>query len=485
MCYIMVVKKIPGTKVLPDVEQGLKDILFHKMNSNDDGFFLRFGNEIHRSLDGHDIAKGISDIVKLDNILTHFRIATVGEKSLANVHGQQIGNWQFAHNGSVSSFSGGGLREGESDSLKFFKALTSVLKNKTKPEKVGNIIEKVSISKSFFGRGILYNQQHDDLYFFGTAWQLYFIGGAYIVLSSTVIDFDEYKETYKVKGFEFSEDTKPHVKMLHENWEGIGRIKDFMKESWEYELLQKEFKDFRNYSEARKLEWPHVPVPHSPYTSSQEELGAHSRPPQGSIVISSGLKADEEKRMIDYVERELSHNSNSNRFLDIEYETVNPFAVPLLLESERKGNFLKELMDHKKKDLAALRSSFHSTISLNDDSGVTANIEEEFKVENPDDILLTKNGKHHHIHCTCSECIDWHYNMWLTHGKGNDGCVCFSCKTMRTLNREMAMEQRKIEEEIKEESKLVCPCKNCVQGGNVKNCYFNNYAYQMFGKTLE
>ncbi len=132
MCYIMIVKRT-GEPFQP-IETQIRKTLTEKMDFNDQGFYFQNGKDTVRTLDDR-IAKETIKEAELNNLLVHFRLASVGKVTEKNVHGWTLGDWTFFHNGGISTYTDW-QSKGEqefSDSYQLFQALWLKLEsNKTK-----------------------------------------------------------------------------------------------------------------------------------------------------------------------------------------------------------------------------------------------------------------------------------------------------------------------------------------------------------------
>ena len=206
MCYIMIAKKIGNFK---GSEDQIRDVLKEKATQNDDGFFFQNGNTVNRTLEIQDAQKIIKDI-KLDNLLVHFRAASVGVVSEANIHGWKIGNWTFFHNGGSSTYTDNynfKKEQNDSDSYRLFQDLWLSLEEHPDitDKQVVRVIETLLKKINFWGRAALYNDKTDKIYLFGD-FHVYNLGGFYLLFSSSFLRFDQKSEA-RSHGIKFDYDT--------------------------------------------------------------------------------------------------------------------------------------------------------------------------------------------------------------------------------------------------------------------------------------
>lgn len=252
MCFIAIAKRVKNTEADTNIEKVFRNILYDQMTSNRDGFFVQSNLGTVRSMEYDDALKAIKS-GNIENMWTHFRIATTGKVELTNVHGWKIGDWMFSHNGSVSQYTGTRL-DPKTDSLQFFEVLKAMLKNKTRPDKVMGMIQKMASAKSFFGRACLYNTLHDDMYLFGD-FHVNYVNGKYIFFSSAEIELDKMVKYYNVHGLSFNGEVDTEFDVLHEKIDGVYLIRNFSKPTWNIELLSSKFKEetYRNYGRQNAL----------------------------------------------------------------------------------------------------------------------------------------------------------------------------------------------------------------------------------------
>lgn len=262
MCYIMVVKQLD--KPSPSVESQIRTVLNEKKDTNDDGFFLKNGSDVIRTLDDR-IANQVIKEGTLNNLMAHFRIASVGKVSEDNTHGWTNGDWTFFHNGGISNYStyqwdkGGKVEQEFSDSFLFFQDLFFELeKSKSQKDKtISHIISALLGKVSFWGRAALYNNVTDKLFLFGDFW-VYTFGSTYQIFSSSFLKFDqEFKQT--IRGISM---VYPNPSIIGEaKIDGIGVISDFSTPDFSYRNLQEKFvtavRSYNTYPHFDSKEWDH------------------------------------------------------------------------------------------------------------------------------------------------------------------------------------------------------------------------------------
>jgi hypothetical protein len=126
-----------------------------------------------------------NDLDSFDIINYHFRIATIGKKTIENVHFWKKGNWAFCHNGIIDAIG----NENESDSQVFFNQLVKnnylTKNNQLKGEK----IKEFTNEQNFTGRFLIINLITKNIYFFGD-FQCYLVNKSYLVFTSTATSFE-------------------------------------------------------------------------------------------------------------------------------------------------------------------------------------------------------------------------------------------------------------------------------------------------------
>lgn len=175
--------------------------------------------------------------------MLHFRYATVGKKSVDNVHGWEAGNYQFLHNGGINDYNFApnshavGYKETyiqeHSDSKLLFDDLRlEILTKGDKHDKdVIESIKKIINNVTFWGRAILIDKAKDIAYLFGD-WYVYMCDDSYIVFSSADINVEQdyYMKSHGVR-FEYSE--KPLKEMT---FDGIATIRHFSQPNYKFKF---------------------------------------------------------------------------------------------------------------------------------------------------------------------------------------------------------------------------------------------------------
>lgn len=235
MCYIMITKQIgDGNK---GIENQIRSILKEKMERNSDGFYFQNGSDVLRTLDKTE-AKKTTEISIINNLFAHFRLASVGEVSLNNVHGWKIGDWVFFHNGGISTYNTWNkkTKQKNSDSYEFFQDLWLALentKNNFKDKVVMHVLETLLKKINFWGRAALYNAALDKMYLFGD-FELYTFGFSYLIISSSTLDLKT-NAAKDIRGFKFEFPAITNIG--HTSTDGIGVIHHFSTEKFHYKQL--------------------------------------------------------------------------------------------------------------------------------------------------------------------------------------------------------------------------------------------------------
>lgn len=149
---------------------------------------------------------------KIINI--HLRFSTSGLIADKNVHFWQIGEWFFAHNGTISGKEYNSNKK--CDSFNLFKKLIRMNcfgKNGTiKTKKINDIVS----DSSFWGRFIIANPKRNKIYYFGD-FHLYVLDRKMMIIASKEINFK--KNTLNFLGIEF--DNKQQIDILEKKIDGI------------------------------------------------------------------------------------------------------------------------------------------------------------------------------------------------------------------------------------------------------------------------
>lgn len=236
MCYIGIVKQIGDTN--PQIEKRIRDILQEKAEYNSDGFFFRLEDFEMRTLDEKKATETISEI-PLNNLMTHFRIASAGAVTEDNIHGWKEGDWQFFHNGSVTEHIETGRGQVAADSLLFFKDMALFLEeiNTRKAKKFDRQVEKViremSTTSQFWGRAALYHAPTDKMFLFGD-FHIYAFGSSYVLISSAKLQLNK-TVSRDIHGFniKYSQDSV----IGEQESSGIGVVSNFSNEGFAYKYL--------------------------------------------------------------------------------------------------------------------------------------------------------------------------------------------------------------------------------------------------------
>lgn len=235
MCYILIAKQLKEPTVL--IEQQIRSILKDQADKNADGFFVKNDSEVLRTLDEKAALPRLKDVT-LNNLMVHFRWASAGRVTTDNVHGWELGDWTFLHNGGVTDYIksyGQSRTQEEADSYLFFQDLYLFLQeiNQRKDKQVEKVIRDVATSTNFFGRAALYNNVTDKMYLFGD-FHVYRFEDAYIIISSAPLSFNN-QASRKAHGFEFDY-VGESVVGEHET-SGIGVIHNFSRPGFQYRYL--------------------------------------------------------------------------------------------------------------------------------------------------------------------------------------------------------------------------------------------------------
>lgn len=335
MCYIMIVKQLKGDSS-PVVEDQIRKVLTAKKDLNDDGFFFRNGEDVIRTLDDKIATKAVKEST-INNLMVHFRMASVGAVSEENVHGWEIGDWVFFHNGGISNYSQYKYKDGQevpqdqADSYLFFQDLYMSLEGKHPKDKVvSNAIEKLLASCSFWGRAALYNKATDRLFLFGDFW-VYTFGTSYITFSSSVVNFD-HKISRNLHGIKVDYGN-PSV-IGETKVDGIGVITNFSTDHFQYKNLLKNFKTNSRYT---------TPFVHHHFDQKDwdYENGIYRRKHDTTttglrqVMLPAGVSAEKEE-MVNNINEQLDDLE-----LDLGKQKPAPNLTPYTEEE------LEKLMDNK------------------------------------------------------------------------------------------------------------------------------------------
>ncbi len=235
MCFILTAIKIEENDL---ARQGIFQVLKEEQIGNPHGTgalcFNKDNNRVtHEKTMHSDWDTMKANVDNFDIINYHFRLATIGEKNVENVHFWKHGDWYFAHNGII-----GGLGTAqESDSLIFFKELV----RQKLLQKNGNVkcteVKAYANTLNFGGRFLLVNTKTKNMYFFGD-WNVCLLNKSYLAITSSSASFDI---KYTILGLEFDQDIE--IEKMEATMDGV----------WMYESKTKEFKQiFYSFKEYKK-----------------------------------------------------------------------------------------------------------------------------------------------------------------------------------------------------------------------------------------
>lgn len=244
MCYIMI-----GKKLKPEVSNSntelLKRVILKQMKNNSDGFFISSptDNINIRTLDSKEAEEAVGTM-SLDNTLVHLRLTSSGLKTTENVHGWEIGDWQFMHNGTISTYVFYGKNQQYCDSNLFFKDFIYNINhyNAKSDKQVARTLKDLLATCQFWGRAMLYNKVTDKAFMFGD-WHTYLIADEYLAFSSCSLNLgDKSENKIKVHGLNF--ETQRPLEIGEEKFDGLSIISNFSKPNWHIRLFEEDFDKF-------------------------------------------------------------------------------------------------------------------------------------------------------------------------------------------------------------------------------------------------
>ena len=279
----MVSKRINNNRNLT-TESKLRNVALHMLRQNPHGSFIQDSSKSVRTLDTKEAEAALVQ-ANFDNLMLHFRYATVGKKDINNVHGWQAGNYQFLHNGGINEYNYSPpsqnygyqtqvqtYEQEHSDSKLLFDDLRlEIAKKGDKHDKdVIEAIKQIINNVTFWGRAILVDTVKDIAYLFGD-WYVYMCDDSYIIFSSADINVEQeyYLKSHGVR-FEYSE--KPLKEMT---FDGIATIRNFSKPNYRFRF-RGDLKDYgyvdedENYSRSYNFEQYKTPKK-EPTEIEQEE----------------------------------------------------------------------------------------------------------------------------------------------------------------------------------------------------------------------
>jgi hypothetical protein len=197
MCYTALIKDSHATA---QTKNAIRKALCDKLKWNEQGFFVGSLDTPHaiRTMD-MSLATKVTCGMPLDNLFVHYRLATTGQKTTANVHGWVINGWTCSHNGFVHGLSGT-ITDTDSDSKRFFDLLCNGITD-LNPKKIKRAIRKACFDHDFSGRAIIYHRATDTAVMFGN-FHVYEVGGAVIFSSSYLSDLTD-TQVKEVNGLAF------------------------------------------------------------------------------------------------------------------------------------------------------------------------------------------------------------------------------------------------------------------------------------------
>ncbi len=210
------------------IEQAIKALAEAQMRDNPHGFYVGNRQISVRTLSDKE-AQTALELIDLDGSMLHWRQATSGEKNVANIHGWEIDDWVFAHNGQVFDYAG--QTEIKTDSLQMFEqVLRNIRKFGLGNKQVKRAINQEAGEVSFWGRAMLYHKPSDRMFLFGD-WNLYLIGKSNLLISSSKLDFID--KTEQVHGMTFESTSG----IATQSWEGVGVISRWSKPDFYFKHL--------------------------------------------------------------------------------------------------------------------------------------------------------------------------------------------------------------------------------------------------------
>lgn len=240
MCFIVTSIKLKEDKV---AQNAIFNVLAGEQADNAHGTaslcYSKDGKPVIWRGDYEPFAKMQDNLHKFEVVNYHFRQATVGKKTLENVHFWQVADWAFCHNGVIANLGD----EEESDSLKFFNYLVA---HKFLPKQGAPKLDEIKAyvnESSLMGRFLLINLKTKDIYFFGD-FQVYLVAKSHLVITSANADF---KRSYPVMGFSF--ELEGDVEALEADMDGINL---FSYKDKQFRTLFEKLKEYKPHPNAHK-----------------------------------------------------------------------------------------------------------------------------------------------------------------------------------------------------------------------------------------
>lgn len=259
MCFIAIT--FNETK---DENTELINLIKDKSKLNDDGFGVIYADaedkksKVYREVEYSPAA--MADAAKAQFSIVHLRASTGGTVTKENVHLWRIGNWVFAHNGTVTK-----LRDDKmADSYVFFR---KVIEEKLiKEDKLDyDMIDLLADENSLWGRFLFYNDKTGQAVTFGD-WEAKHVNGKSYLLSADA----KMKSTIVHNGISFEKDASEYSVKL----EGINYIdvRSLVVYSLKDECLYNTYNAKKYTSHWNKKDTATTPPP----VISQRALGFHN-----------------------------------------------------------------------------------------------------------------------------------------------------------------------------------------------------------------
>lgn len=183
MCYLIYARRIAKRANNELIIQIIKEMEGY----NKDGYGLLTDKTEIRTLDREDFEEKLEKNVSKSNwIMAHLRFATMGEKTLTNVHLFEQDGYRFAHNGCLSDYYSY-QNKTKSDSLLYFESLMKKIRSTDDR----HIAKRIRKSDFFNGGRAMLLSPTNKLFFFGNFY-LYEIDG-WLIVSSALLGFDKEK----------------------------------------------------------------------------------------------------------------------------------------------------------------------------------------------------------------------------------------------------------------------------------------------------
>lgn len=274
MCFLTTIIKIKEDR---NVDFSVAKMLAEEQSSNSDGSasycFNKKGNEFYESRKMTQTPESIlENVYKYDVCNFHFRKSTGGTVDTSNVHFWTIGDWTFAHNGTIHDLKD----EKKCDSLVFFEKL--IKKHLLKPNGYADIkgIRKYTAKTTLWGRFIIINKKSKEIYFFGD-FHVYSLNRSSIIVTSSKVSFES---SYSILNINFPIDTT--MEELETEIDGVhsynsdngfsihfATLKDFNNYQ-DYQTYDEYFKD-TEYGNGKKNKETKVLVPVKEIVSEKEK----------------------------------------------------------------------------------------------------------------------------------------------------------------------------------------------------------------------